>query len=125
MSDTLRRLRELEAAATSGPWVDEGDGCISSVRTGFWNACVCMMERSFHGSDWTNPDRDAALIAAMRNALPALLDVAEAARTLLDGLAQDEADDGSIRSFVQIGELDNALARLDGTGRGDAEKADS
>ena len=64
-------------------------------------------------------------IAAMRNALPALLDVAEAARKLLDGLAQDEADDGSIRSFVQIGELDNALARLDGTGRGDAEKADS
>lgn len=52
MSDTIRRLRELEAEATPGPWP--------------WR----LVLRS---------KADANLVVAARNALPLLLDIAEAA----------------------------------------------
>lgn len=76
---TIDRLRELERAATEGPWrwldgngddddeIQDGRG--EMVATGFRDDLL--------------PDiTDGRLCAAARNALPALLDVAEAARAL-------------------------------------------
>lgn len=62
----IERLRELEKAATPGPWDEDDIGDI----TGLHGRCVC---------DFVPMAADRGLIAANRNALPALLDVAEAA----------------------------------------------
>ena len=67
----IERLRELEQAATPGLWqfIEPHHLCRAD---GYPLASMVTLYRSRHA--------DAALIAAMRNALPALLDVAEAAR---------------------------------------------
>lgn len=73
MTDPLDTLRALEAAATPGPW---------TLGTRNEHGIVLSPE---HGlvvsSPWTatgRADNDAALIAAARNALPALLTIARA-----------------------------------------------
>jgi hypothetical protein len=70
---TIERLRELEAAATPGPWAWRSRSIDGP--TGRWIAYLPT-----EGEGLT----DVELIAATRNALPALLDVAEAARQLID-----------------------------------------
>ena len=65
-------LRRLEKAATPGPWAVESDGVYNDTRS----YMVVPL------GDSEQDDADAALIAAMRNALPALLDVAEAAQAV-------------------------------------------
>lgn len=80
---TIDRLRELEAAATPGPWqwLDSGgdpdeddelqDGRGEMVASGFRDDILPEIT-------------DGRLCAEARNHLSALLDVAEAARALLD-----------------------------------------
>jgi len=63
---TIDRLRELEKAATPGPWMTAGEE----------GNMVLAPEEAVAG--WMVSD-DAALIVESRNALPALLAVAEAA----------------------------------------------
>lgn len=97
---TIDRLRELEAAATPGPWQWDGDNDVMVTapderwvaNVGNWgrqNAAqgVGDMENSSLLSNIYEMDqRDAALIAEARNALPALLDIAKAARAAPDAL---------------------------------------
>ncbi len=85
--DVIARLRALHEAATPGPWFG-GPG--ESVYAGEEHPRGSYIADTFGvGGD------DAALIAAMRNALPALLDVAEAARDFADaecgGTAEEHA----------------------------------
>jgi hypothetical protein len=74
MNDALKRLRALEKAATPGPWAVE-DG--KSVVAMFGDVDVYAQSVS---STRAVDESDAALVAAARNALPLLLDVAEAAQ---------------------------------------------
>lgn len=73
----IKELRRLERAATPGPWeTTTWDGLlyVASVQQ-LQGSYVCELGIGSDGAE-----RDAALIAAARNALPALLRVAEAAR---------------------------------------------
>ncbi len=70
------KLRELEARATSGPWVTYDARSHVQALDGSL-AVVC------HYGNTDRPFSDAALISATRNALPGLLDELEAARKLL------------------------------------------
>lgn len=84
----LERLKELEAKATKGPWVEHGETWEGDSTAGYGltlpdKGCVFV-------SRWTDrgtPDKllpideaDGRLIAAMRNALPHLITVAEAVK---------------------------------------------
>lgn len=78
----IKELRRLERAATPGPWeTTTWDGLlyVASVQQ-LQGSYVCELGIGSDGAE-----RDAALIAAARNALPALLRVAEAARELAAG----------------------------------------
>jgi len=83
---TVEMLRELEAKATPGPWrgvmrmveiEDEARPDICTCNTAFF-------DQWRNDTKWDRPDTEAianaALIAAMRNAMPALLRVADAAK---------------------------------------------
>lgn len=97
MTDPLDTLRALEAAATPGPWtVDSADPTDVVIRGPYeerWVANVGNWSRQLPEPPPPDTDRayqaieadaaDAALIAAARNALPALLTIAEAAQELL------------------------------------------
>lgn len=71
MTDTLKNLRALHAAATPGPWKSHG----------------IAVHPAMNDSAFDHPTfqhyADADLTAAMRNAIPALLAVAEAAEKCL------------------------------------------
>lgn len=95
---TIERLKELEAKATIGPWRNDFNGDI------------------WHGGkprDWVGrcSDANAALIASARNALPALIAVAEAAKaaSLLwnSGTATDDEMCAAMRTLA------SALAALE------------
>jgi hypothetical protein len=62
--ETRDELRRLHEAATPAPWLWERDGCYGDVTN--------------KQNRFTTGRRDAEMIAAMRNALPALLDAADA-----------------------------------------------
>ncbi len=67
--DTLSRLRALHEAATPGRWERDDKRVLGGPRGDETASCT-----------WSEaPCQNAALIAAMRNTLPALLAVAEAA----------------------------------------------
>lgn len=72
MTLDIKRLRELDEKATKGPWEESnGDGYSAwSIRGG-----RILLAKVIGDSPET--DANAALIAAARNALPALLDAAE------------------------------------------------
>lgn len=67
--DDLDTLSRLEQAATKGPWAVTREGIDTYVRDATGNALACDMQYY----PWTFEPEDAALIAAMRNALPDLL----------------------------------------------------
>lgn len=89
---TIDQLRELEAAATPGPWV-----------RGWWTGQL--------------PTADAALIAEARNHLSALLDVAEAARAVihrLHGTMLMHSTQEDHEAFgASLAVMERALARLE------------
>lgn len=94
-------LRRLLAEATPRPWNADG----LTLRPGtVWDE---------HGADLARAwlPADAALIVAAVNALPALLDVADAARTISDPMV---ADGGGDRWWAAHDALRDALRRLDG-----------
>lgn len=81
-ADAIRRLREVEAKATPGPWSTRGTAAVSNRYPG---CSVSTGNRCWFVVDGEGRDRNAAnarMIAFARNALPALLDVVEAAREL-------------------------------------------
>ncbi len=114
--DAIARLRALHEAATPAPW----DAAAIGGRK--VPAAVFVADRDVaHVYTGTGPGRmvaqafaedeghiaNAALIAAMRNALPALLDVAEAAAVIAQWTTLIEPLDHDITM------MRNALAKLD------------
>ena len=93
----VEQLRRLEQAATPGPWSsDTGGGEHGEqvqVTESKWDLAVIVEDVPPELRDSSLEQRiaDARLIAAARNALPALLDIAEAA-DLLSGYARHEND---------------------------------
>lgn len=70
----LERLKELEAKATPGPWQAVGNGVHAKDRA------IAGEGFLFDHEGVLCDDDDARLIAEMRNALPKLLALAEAAK---------------------------------------------
>ena len=93
----IKRLRELCEAATKGPWWCP-DSTLVSMGAVISESPTIRLDDD--GKD------DAALIAAARNALPALLDFVDAIgtkpRRMPDGLDQDD--------FAALEALQSALA---------------
>lgn len=88
---TLEELDQLEKAATPGPWIPDGDAAwwIEDVGYGSeWVELPCGIKIIIPGED-TGSGRcvsreNAKSIAASRNSLRALIDIAFAARWLLE-----------------------------------------
>lgn len=93
MKQFIERLRELEEAATPAPWIVE-------------HACVNGPVYRIAGEYEPVIPQDAKLIAEMRNALPKLLAVVEAAKG-----ATAERD--KIKRAGHINSLKHALAALE------------
>ena len=77
----LAELKALEAAATPGPWgfVRRTHKCVIGPRgTGYILAAIERKALVYAGRDTGDAEADAALIAAARNALPALIACAKA-----------------------------------------------
>lgn len=87
----IERLRRLEKEATKGPW-HSGMACAPDEHPENWDKYSAIEQDStgaiLDGFECV-ADSDAALIVAMRNALPALLAVAEAASVWVDEGAPD------------------------------------
>lgn len=76
LPEIVRKLRELEAKATPGPWTASPP---EAANPSVWGGDgFDLLETSADGvADFQN-GHDPALIAAMRNALPQLLEAADA-----------------------------------------------
>lgn len=92
-AEKLKELRELVAAAERGPWtVAEGHaGAVESPQHWVMSSLYCYSP---------TPEANARLIAAMHEALPALLDEVEALTTKLAG--EQEAYDGLADKYEQF-----------------------
>jgi hypothetical protein len=122
MTDTIATLRELMGRAKPAPWCagpnnpakPEGEWSVDSlpIAQRDW-------EESEVVSDWFRGEHDAALIVAMRNALPALLAVCEAAQRL-QAARHDQHGDPSVDMLSD--DLDSALTALR-TAAGDSRPA--
>jgi hypothetical protein len=105
MKDTIARLRELEAAATPGPWTTYHDWEAYGIRAGLQTTVLQQTAYYPSAPGW----EDTQLIAEMRNALPALLDRLEKLEAVVEA-AEDVAP------FLEEGHtLVVALAALDNT----------
>ena len=105
----LEWLMELEAKATKGPWdVDCLDEGIRHLVRNVGHACDCL-----------GPGRyDGGFIATMRNSLPHLLAVAEAAKKIHgQEIKFEEADYFAMRPEL-MDELLSALAALEEEAKG-------
>jgi hypothetical protein len=109
----IDELERLLAEASPGPWEAKRDYSKDWLIAGHGKILVDSMDSGPHG------ERDIRLIAAARNALPALLRVARAARELEEILATvaadaDAADVLVMRRHAARAELRAALAALEG-----------
>jgi hypothetical protein len=90
MTDPIQRLREAHEAATPGPWAvnackgtDGGDDCWQdSPHQDIYDGAPGNSVADISG-DHPEAIADAHAIVLAHNALPALLDIAEAARTFI------------------------------------------
>lgn len=98
----VRELRELEAAATAGPWEATGDHLVWPSEKGPAANDPILAVSEAHDAVET-----ARFIAAMRNALPGLLDAA-AERDA----AEQERDDWKYSANVLAAQRDAAQAEL-------------
>lgn len=118
----IEELKRLNEQATSGPWGAFGgsifttaevedavrDGEIVAVATtGFVTLHEGYWKDGLIGTPIPNRGPDAALIASARNALPILLEIAEAAKDLVAG--------GGRPISERLAPLILALAKLDQT----------
>lgn len=114
VSARLEELRQLREAGTPGPWrYDGGWPTIRAEASTYYGEFIAEVHKSNHGPEPAQDRPNAALIVAAVNALPALLDIAEAAA------AHIEADpNGSMTENEK--RMADALDRLnteDGAGR--------
>lgn len=97
----LKRLRELEARATSGPIASVSDVVKIHVNKG--------RENVFQGAQYTPSDGEK--IIASWNALPELLKIAEAAKTMAETIISLEGTTESMDGQYVVDEDDLSLAR--------------
>ena len=85
----LERLQALEREATKGPWVWDEDGDLMAL----WELEPCDGDivLGMYTGDKPEP-ADAALIAALRNAAPDLIQVTLAAQTYMSHHSLDNAE---------------------------------
>lgn len=102
MTDALARLRKLAEAATPGPWLDARSPEMAEYYPIRWVAFGVPKDTA---TDWEG--HDIALIAAMRNALPLLLDLVEVANNIRRS--------GSLNNY---NDYDTARAALEKVGTG-------
>ena len=76
---TVEQLRQLEQAATPAPWEHNTHPMVAAAVDAQQPDNEFLWRPVLHRDDFASED-DYRLIAAMRNALPALLDIAEAAQ---------------------------------------------
>ena len=121
MADALTQLRALLAEATAGPWrTGAGDPfhepeaivCASGLEPGLGERIL------FRANYYFPSENDIALVIAIRAALPALLDVVEAARATLetaDNWLSDFDGGGARREALNdtLDALESALGSLD------------
>jgi hypothetical protein len=112
-TDAIAALRELESETTPGTWRVEEDAEYVVVQTG-----LDVEDYITIGAPNAQNRADAALIAAMRNALPALLDVAEAAQRMLIELRAREPHDSACDRIIGCvcgleAVIDDGIAALD------------
>jgi hypothetical protein len=101
------RLRDLLPKATPAPWIgDRYDGTIKySILGGPNRAIVCRGDNgnSECGPYGFNNGADEELVMAMRNALPALLAIAEAANLALDHMDGNDVPAWLSESYLALG----------------------
>jgi hypothetical protein len=83
MTDPIQRLREAHEAATPGRWVMAGAADARSADVFGPDGDAFIEVRWNPGRD-NDPESDAEAIVLAHNALPALLDIAEAAQQYID-----------------------------------------
>ena len=93
--NTLDKLRELHEKATPGPW--QTDLCNGEVRGEF-------LENESIYPLIPHSEEDCELIVAMRNALPQLLTVVEAARGTLGSQDTDQTELRDALAALEEGE---------------------
>lgn len=115
MSDTVKELRELLASASFSPWHHkQGKEAFNGWPVASFGEAddgqshwVSVMGRHASEGPTRGADNDAKLVAAMRNALPDLLAVVDAARAL------PRSCTCTVQSGCRRAALDEAVARLD------------
>lgn len=125
--DTIKRLRALLDAATSSPWAvckyRDGASWVGSEAPDIDGGVICEPPRKWPESMKENAE-NFALVAALRNNAPALLDVAEAAEVALEhrmvGVRGDMIGKVAIRQEDKDA-IHAALTRL----RGETEDSDA
>lgn len=110
----IEELRGLDAAATKGPWKWDGDVCDGSQDYRDQNAPWLVTDDNLEipilrGDITGSRDADAALIVAMRNALPALLDLAASS------LTRGGEGDGALDRIFSDPRLDRCRRHLSGS----------
>lgn len=126
--EDINRLRELHEAATPGPWwtfyydagdKDEYDNC-PSIQAPEKEDCAVIHWDGFKQKYWTSAngdqrqiDANAALIVALRNALPTLIAEAERAKLLEDALRRiaDGPWPDDVQSAEDQARWDETIAR--------------
>lgn len=100
----IERLKELMAAATPGPWIVGGSYTVRTMRSALdW---IARMRDRHHKHDDEEDKANAALIVAMHNAIPDLIELAEAVK-LYKEMAYENHANNYARMCV-------ALAKLEG-----------
>jgi hypothetical protein len=117
----VTELERLERAATPGPWrtliADDDNGVMRPHIKGGRPEPMGMWVAAFYAYADTGDggDDNAALVAAARNALPALLAAATALSPLTapdDSLPPDLPDDAEVLIAVTVGDIRRARAAL-------------
>ena len=83
MPDTIAELRRLLAEATPGPWLADYSGdVLPAAYADDELGCTILIAGESLRATRQRQEADVAVVTAAVNALPALLDVAEAARAM-------------------------------------------
>ena len=104
----LDRLEALEKAATQAPWSQHivDDTCVVAADIDVLTTCDSALAKTEHGYDnnYKRMEADAAFIAALRNAAPALIAAAEERNDFAEQLAlrAPTAQDADMQEIMRI-----------------------
>lgn len=126
---TIDRIRKLLNASTPGPWwsgmTTSDERIVAFVSDGTGETHDDIHADMHVARDEGEPNANGLLIAEMRAALPALLDLADAARGVTD---VDESNDvewcpvcdcATDNCYCPLSDVRDALSRLDGDAEGE------